>query len=232
MFWQEDSEIKTPSAFEEVVDLSFKVQCRQLPVDHIHALAEGLTSALPWLREEPLAAIHPIHVAGSQNGWNRPEHSPDALIQLSRRTRMQLRLPRQRVEQALSLCGQTLSVAGHPLTLGEAQTKPMVRLDCLFSRHLVCAAELSEADFLYQVADQLKALGIRIRKALSGKSVRIHTPQGGLHTRSLLLANLPLEESLRLQQQGLGQHRLLGCGIFIPHKGIEAVGKSTDDGLD
>jgi CRISPR/Cas system CSM-associated protein Csm4 (group 5 of RAMP superfamily) len=40
-----------------------------------------------------------------------------------------------------------------------------------------------------------------------------------------MLADLKPEESLRLQQQGLGPHRLMGCGIFIPHKGIDAVHK-------
>ncbi|MBV5275414.1 MAG: type I-MYXAN CRISPR-associated protein Cas6/Cmx6, partial [Lamprocystis purpurea] len=49
---------------------------------------------------------------------------------------------------------------------------------------------------------------------------------GAITTRSLLLAGLKPDESLRLQQQGLGLHRLMGCGIFIPHKGIDAVGKT------
>jgi hypothetical protein len=28
---------------------------------------------------------------------------------------------------------------------------------------------------------------------------------------------------VRLQKQGIGESRNLGCGIFIPHKGIDAV---------
>jgi len=32
-----------------------------------------------------------------------------------------------------------------------------------------------------------------------------------------------------VQQTGIGEHMHLGCGIFIPHKGIEAVKKSEDD---
>ena len=55
------------------------------------------------------------------------------------------------------------------------------------------------------------------------------TPEVSLLTRSLMLADLTLEESLRLQQQGLGTHRHMGCGIFIPHKGIDAVKKLDDD---
>lgn len=229
MFWQEDDELKRPEALDAVSDLVFRIRCRQLPVDHIYALSDALVAALPWLVDEPLAAIHPIHVAGSQNGWNRPEHGPEQLIHLSKRTRMVLRLPRERMQDAHALSGQTLDIAGYPLSVDQAQPKPLAKLDCLFARYLVCAEEQSEEAFLFQAADELRTLGINMRKALSGKSVVIHTPQGGLHTRSLMLANLSIEESIRLQQQGLGQHRLLGCGIFLPHKGIEAVGKSTDD---
>ena len=36
-------------------------------------------------------------------------------------------------------------------------------------------------------------------------------------------------EPVRLQQHGLGPHRAMGCGIFIPHKGIDAVKQAEDD---
>jgi hypothetical protein len=66
-----------------------------------------------------------------------------------------------------------------------------------------------------------------VRKALCGKATPLATPNGMVHTRSLMLADLSVEESVRLQQHGLGPHRELGCGIFIPHKGVDAV-KSLD----
>ena len=37
------------------------------------------------------------------------------------------------------------------------------------------------------------------------------------------------EESVRIQQEGIGDMRTMGCGIFIPHKGIDAVRTSEDD---
>ena len=38
-----------------------------------------------------------------------------------------------------------------------------------------------------------------------------------------MLHDLKLEQSALLQQVGLGEHRKLGCGIFVPHKSIAAV---------
>ena len=69
----------------------------------------------------------------------------------------------------------------------------------------------------------LTDMGIRVRKALCGKSTLLATPTGTVQTRSLMLADLTVEESVRLQQCGLGTHRLMGCGLFIPHKGIDSV---------
>ena len=60
-----------------------------------------------------------------------------------------------------------------------------------------------------------------------GKMTLLTTPSGMLRTRSLMLSDLSTGESVRLQQQGLGPHGKMGCGIFIPHKGIESVGKTT-----
>ncbi|NCA73146.1 MAG: type I-MYXAN CRISPR-associated protein Cas6/Cmx6, partial [Sphingobacteriia bacterium] len=40
-------------------------------------------------------------------------------------------------------------------------------------------------------------------------------------------AVLTREESIRLQREGLGPHRGLGCGLFIPHKGIDPVKSPT-----
>jgi len=38
-----------------------------------------------------------------------------------------------------------------------------------------------------------------------------------------MIADLKTGESLALQQVGLGEGRKLGCGLFLPHRGIDAV---------
>ena len=71
---------------------------------------------------------------------------------------------------------------------------------------------------MHWVANELKGMGIRVRKILCGRSHYIRTPAGRLFTRSVLVADLDKDESLRLQHRGLGAHRKLGCGLFIPHR--------------
>jgi hypothetical protein len=44
-----------------------------------------------------------------------------------------------------------------------------------------------------------------------------------------MLADLEVEEAVALQQQGIGRHKTMGCGLFIPHKGIKAVHEMAAD---
>ena len=103
MFWQDQEDEKQQFVVpDNVVDLSFKVQCKQLPLDHAHSLSQTIQQALPWFADESLAGIHLIHGAESGNGWIRPQE-PDAILSLSKRTRFILRLPKHRVEDASNL---------------------------------------------------------------------------------------------------------------------------------
>jgi hypothetical protein len=91
---------------------------------------------------------------------------------------------------------------------------------------VVGAPDEEEESFLARCAQDLAGMNIRMQKALCGKATALATPSGEIHTRSLLVASLTLAESFRLQQRGLGPKRLLGCGIFIPHKGIDPVNRN------
>jgi CRISPR-associated protein Cas6 len=231
MFWQEDTDQTEALDADAVVDVLFSLQCRSLPVDHAHALSTALLELAPWLGEEPFAAVHTIHVAGSQNGWERPAHGGDQQLLLSRRTKLSIRVPRPRVgELAAALEGQTLDIAGSPLTIGSGKERPLSRDGTLFARYVVLPGEAAGDDedaFLTWAAAELSALDIKVRKALCGKTTPLATPDGALATRSLMLASLTPDESIRLQQHGLGPHRTMGCGVFIPHKGIDAVKKAS-----
>ena len=225
MYWQEDEDTPEVDIPDDIVDVLFSLQCRAIPVDHAYALSQALLQAAPWL-DEAGSGIHSIHVAGSQNGWERPAHGTDQQILLSRRTKLCVRVPRERIDAlTAALAGKTFDVAGAELCIGSGKPKPLTKDGTLFARYVAGPAELDEAAFLAWAADALRAMDIRVRKALCGKETPLATPAGAIPTRSLMLADLPADESLRLQQHGLGPHRVMGCGIFIPHKGIDAVHK-------
>lgn len=229
MFWQEDD---TESAFEvsdDIVDVLFSIECKWLPVDHAFALSAALREALPWMAQgDSGIAVHAVHVAGSQNGWERPEHGSDQHLIVSKRTKLAIRVTKERMDQLMDdLKNRTLDVSGCPLRVREGKIRPLSKETTLFSRFVASASADTEENFLEWAVQELRTLDVRVRKALCGKTTPLTKPEGILNTRSLLLADLSPKESVRLQQIGLGPHREMCCGIFIPHKGINAVQKTA-----
>jgi CRISPR-associated protein Cas6 len=219
MFWQEEVDEQQFVVPDEVVDLLFKIKCNTLPVDHAWALSEAIQAELPWFADEPLAGLHLIYGADSGNGWERPQGGED-LLYLSRRTRLVLRLPKHRVEDAQALSGKTLKIQDNPLEVGDGYTRNLAVTTTLYCRHLVTDTEMAEDEFMSLAVDTLKGMNIRFKKVLCGKSRSFTTPDGELPSQSLMVAGLPLDDAITLQQQGLGPHRNRGFGLFVPHKTV------------
>ena len=59
--------------------------------------------------------------------------------------------------------------------------------------------------------------------------MKLNFGKNAVYTRSLMIADLSKEESLRLQEEGVGEKKLYGCGIFLPHKSIDAVNNFKED---
>jgi len=211
----------------DFVDAVFAISCRSLPVDHAYALSQAIRSALPWFAEEPGAGLHTVHGAASASGWMRPE-GEHALLQLSHRAKLVLRLPRHRMDDAAALLGRTLEIAGWPLRVDRLTARPLSRITTLFSRSVVLAAAPDETAFLVAATRELDALGITPATMLCGRVTALATPERTYRTRSLMLAGLTPEQSLALQRHGLGEERMLGCGLFIPHKGIGDLRSRAD----
>ncbi len=206
------------------MDVVFALKCKTLPVEHAYALSTAMQQALPWLTAEAHAGVHLIHVAESGNGWMRPEDTAHGVLHLSRRTKMTLRLPKERIEETKRvLVNETFDIDGHALTIGEATNKPFTALPTLFSRYIVTQEAHDEMAFMHWAGAQLQGLDIPVKKMMAGRQHAFKTPEGPIFTRSLMVAELEPEQSIRLQQNGLGTHRTMGCGLFVPQKGIKAV---------
>ncbi len=227
MLWEEqDKPTKDDIVPDDVVDLCFKISCGQIPTMHAHELAQELYRVLPWLEDEPEIGIHQIHGATTGNGWERP---PDGeLMHLSRRAKMHLRVPKEKIEEARQISGEILDIAGHAVEVGEASIRLLNPIQTIFSRYVIGPEGIDEEEFVEWMAAELKQRDIQVRKMLCGIGHTIATPEGEIETRSVMIADLDKATSLSLQETGVGPGRHLGCGIFLPHKGIRAVGETED----
>jgi CRISPR-associated protein Cas6 len=203
-----------------VQDAVFNIHSKVLPIDHAYILSQALLSELPWLVEVN-AGIHDISVADG-NGWEQDHES--GFYYPSKRSKLSIRIPKDKLDDIQSLVGKTLDLGEYQVKIIKAlEPKLMSDMQIVFAKYVACDENASENDFLQTSFQQLQVLGIQPKKMLVGLERKIQTPDGIIHTRSLMVADLRKAESVKLQEQGIGNHRLLGCGLFVPQKSIDSV---------
>ena len=203
--------IAPPSADSTLVDVVFPLRARALPRDHAQALQQALCAQWPWLLTEPLAGVHPIKLV----------HGLEESALLSQRVRLAVRVSAARAEQLLALTEVAFSLDGQALSLGAPHLRALQPHTTLIA-HRVASDTADEITFMAAVAAELAELGIG-GLPVCGLHHAIQVAGRRQDTFSLMLHQLAVQDSLRLQQHGLGPQRLLGCGLFVPHKSTAAV---------
>ena len=194
----------------EVLDLAFELVGVRLPRDYQPELWAGLLERLPWLASEALAGVHAIRGPVTEAG-----------LLLSRRARLTLRLPAARSREAASLTGQVLLIAGERVELGAARARQLDPYPTL-SAQFVASGAADELGHQQAVQVMLEALGVPLR-FICGRMRAVRTAEGPVTGGSVVLHQLRPEQSLLVQQRGLGEFRGLGCGLFLPHKIISGI---------
>jgi len=204
MYWQDtDENTADHIVANDVVDVLFKIQCGSLPLDHGEALKMAITNELEWLVSESKAAIHQIHVAESSHGWQRPDQDGGLLLP-SRRTKLVLRMPSQRVDDCQALVNQTIDIKGHELIIGAFKTRPLSQLTTLFSRYIETDDNEMEDDFIQRMLEWLQSRDIRVKKMMSGLMIKHRFEDDFITTRKLMLSGLSVDDSIQLQTKGRG----------------------------
>ena len=226
MYWQEHDQNDKADVPDDIQDFCYRLQADTLPLDHAQALSDAILDKLPWLRDEPGAGIHLINYPESGNGWQRPLDTPGAFVHLSRRTRLTLRLPKHRIQDAHRLTSKSLDIDGHSIVVGKANSRLLAVTSTLIARRVVINSQESEQEFVERCVVELGKSGVKIRKILCGRLHELQLSRYTAQVRSVMIADLTTGESLQLQRSGLGSGRLTGCGLFVPHKGITSTTES------
>lgn len=201
----------TPVLESSSVDVVFPLEGAFLPRDHAQLLRDALCRQWPMLEQENQVGIHTIKLV---SGCDEP-----AL--LSRRTKLLLRVPTLLAAELLTTQGVDLRVDGHTLRLGQPHTRELQPHATLYA-YQVAASSADEMAFMADVTRELASLEITGER-VCGKHQHMTLSGAVVNTFSLMLHHLRPEQSLRVQEHGIGPHRLLGCGLFIPHKSAAAV---------
>lgn len=207
-----DAAIPTASP-PEMVDVAFDLGpvSGSLPEGFEWPLYREVSRLAPWLDDSPHAGIHPLR--GTRMG--------DGGLLLARRAKLVVRMPRDRVCAASVLERAQLDLGGVVATVGQGTFRKLRAAATLYSPFVVLG-ESEESSFSERVSEELRRLDIHNR-FLCGRRTDVRI--GGRHHAAFSVAVHGLGEfhSLLLQHAGLGRGHAVGCGLFVPHKAIEAA---------
>ncbi|MBI5446263.1 MAG: type I-MYXAN CRISPR-associated protein Cas6/Cmx6 [Deltaproteobacteria bacterium] len=185
------------------VDLSFLVTGQRLPVDHGYALYGALCRLIPALHDDADTAV----------GLVRGRYVGGGLLDITPRAELTLRTPVGGIPSLLPLAGKTLDLDGHRLRIGVPQTRALVPAVALYAHLVTTKNGNDQARFMEEIARQALALGVKGRLTVGARrTFGVHGKQ--VVGYSVLASELTAEESIALQENGLGGRRKMGCGFF------------------
>jgi CRISPR-associated protein Cas6 len=203
-----------------MVDLSFPVKGEAISTDHAYLLYSAVVKLVPAIHRGKVTTMI-ANIPGQYVGRGMLQLMP-------RRSRLWLRVGVEGIPEFLSLAGQTLQLGDNSIRLGVPQIRALVPAPALIARVVTIKGFTEPTHFLEAARRQLERLEIQAEIGIplikQGKHegqprrtvVRIkdHKVIG----YSLQVVGLTADESIRLQEAGLGGRRHLGCGFFIPLK--------------
>jgi CRISPR-associated protein Cas6 len=200
-----------------VVDLSFVIQGNSIPLDHGYFLFSSLSRRLPCIHELPSIGVHPIK-------GNRIE---PGLLRLCSNSRLKLRVASEVIGELLPLAGSEIDLNGHFLTIGIPSMEPLTPAPALAARMVTLKGMMEPDTFLDSIKRHLFERQIQATPTLvpaepndsQSKPIRrVVRIQGRTVVGfALRVTGLTADESIRLQEVGLGGRRHMGCGVFVPY---------------
>jgi len=210
-----------------IVDVQFRITGKLIPVDHGYHLFSAVSELIPELHEYDEAGLH--YISGQLAG-NR-------CLSITDRSFLTIRLPSEQISIFLPLAGKTLRLGEYDVHIGVPQTIALIPSARLYSRLVVIKGFMEPELFLEAAQRQLQKLEIKGKPSLvlqeqiaennTGKrsgthsaylrrTIRIHDKE--VVGFALRVEELTADESIKLQEKGIGGRRRFGCGIFIPDR--------------
>jgi CRISPR-associated protein Cas6 len=194
-----------------MVDVVFGLAGDNLPRGFEWPLFHAIARVIPWIAQVPRAGVLPLKGPRTAEGG----------IMVAHRSRLVIRLPRDRVCSASALERATLRVGPATLTVGEGSFRKHQPSATLYSPR-VTAGEADEVRFLARLEEELAALGVR-GQLICGRRLEVVLEEGPAAAYPVAVHDLREADSLMLQRAGLGRGLAVGCGLLVPHKTIVAA---------
>ena len=198
------------------VDLVFPLEGQLLPLDHGYLVYSAISRICPNFHELNNISLHPIAGIPQSNKQ----------LRLTKRSKLQLRLPLDLIPSVYEfLAGQTFAIGPNQFHLGIPEFKPLLPFPSLYSRLVIIRGSTKPQSFLKSANRQLKELGIqgnivfatRANGEPQRRQLTIKKKVGTFPLRGfgVKVTNLSEEDSIALQQYGIGGKHKMMCGVFV-----------------
>jgi CRISPR-associated protein Cas6 len=208
---------------EPVVELHFPVRASIVPSDHGYLLYSAISKLVPEAHAADWLGIHTMKGRKCDAGS----------IRIGRFAKLKIRLPLSKAPLLHRLAGAVLDLSGHELRLGVPEMHLLKPASDLRSRLVVVKIAKSTSrsadseSFMVAIRKQLQEL------AISHSCMELEAEQNTMHKDEyarrvvrvktaiitgygVILRGLSADDSIKVQQHGLGGRRRMGCGLFVP----------------
>lgn len=187
------------------VDLAFRLSGSKIPVDHGYALYSAISRLLPQFHGAGNIGVHPI----------RGTYSGKGELMLRDSSRLVLRLESERIGEFLKLASKRLEVGNYNLRIGIPEVRMLRPRASLYSRLVTIKGFMEPEGFLKAAKRQLEKLGVDVEIQVGERrTLRVKDKQ--VVGFEVAATDLDPENSIDLQEDGLGGRRHMGCGVFVP----------------
>lgn len=187
------------------VDLAFKLMGTRIVVDHGYALFAAVNRIIPEMHDAKDIGLHPI----------RGRFDGTGCLVLSPASRLIVRVLDDRIHEFLKLAGKTLEVDGYRFRVGVPEVWALRPAAALFARLVTIKGFMDAEVFIEAAKRQLETMGVTAALQLGERrTFRIKDKQ--VVGFELLATELDAENSIKLQEVGIGGRRRMGCGVFVP----------------
>lgn len=191
------------------LDLHFNLTTTSaIPADHGYLLYSALSRILPAIHSENGVGVLPI--TGRQIG--------DRLLMLMPWSDLGLRTRENHISQVIPLAGKRINLAGRTLGIGVPTVHALEPRTALRSRLVTIKGFMDPEEFKAATRRQLDALEVSPEVTLTlGKRRTLRIKDKEVVGHEVLLEGLSAQESIAVQESGLGGRRHMGCGVFVPY---------------
>jgi CRISPR-associated protein Cas6 len=198
-----------------VIDLAFEIQGTSIPLDYGYALFGAISRIIPVIHGDRRIGVHPIRGIKLERGR----------LTLVHQSKLRLRMPSEEIGTYLELAGSRLELDGSCLRIGIPRSEPLTASPSLTSRLVTIGRHIKPDLFLESLRSQLTSLGVTgslgiltsSEQSRTGEPLRrvIRIKEKKLVGYAVSISGLTAEESLIVQEVGLGSRRRMGCGVMV-----------------